>query len=80
MVTQLELPEEMARRLDALALHEGQSREDLMRAVLADYLARMAEDEADAEIEAQLLARDVTPEQLAAVRAEVFAEEGVHLT
>jgi predicted transcriptional regulator len=94
MVTQLELPEEMAQRLDALARHVGQSREDLMRAVLADYLAHVAEDEArleaaiaaadrgevvdadeaDAEMEAQLLAHGVTPEQLAAIRAEVFAE------
>ncbi len=31
-------------------------------------------NEADAEMEARLLARGVTPEQLAAIRAEVFAE------
>jgi predicted transcriptional regulator len=55
-VLQLEVPDEITQRVDALARHAGQSPEQLILEVLADYLAQIAEE--DARLEAAMAAAD----------------------
>ena len=45
-ITQLQLPDEITQRFDALARHAGHSREQVMREVLEAHLAHLAEEDA----------------------------------
>jgi len=94
MSMQLQIPDTMRDRFEALAQQTGQRREDMMLSALEAYLAEVAEeririeearaeaargDVVDAEsvyaeAAAMLLARGVTPEQLAAIKAEAERE------
>jgi len=91
--TTLDLPDEIGRRYEELALQTGQQPEEVMRDVLAEHLAQREEDvrlsearaavargeyvtaeEIHVEDEALLDHLGITPEQRAAIRAEVEAE------
>ena len=94
MITQVNLPSDLAQRYDDLARHMGWQPEDVLRAALEAYLIQIDDEDArlesaiaeadrgdvvdaeqvDAENEAFLFQRGVTPERLAAIAEEVRRE------